>query len=177
MAKRHSAPPRVARAPFEASPRRGQSGAVLIVALILLLVLTVLGISSMNTTSLEERMAANTQESFRAFRAAEAGANIAYRDPDAFTLRVDQNGCGGTVENPACTPAPIEIGPDLLADYTSRFNGATPPPPGPRPFSARDFQAAHFDIRSVGSTTDSAGAATDIVAVVRQGAYQIAPKF
>ena len=53
--------------------RGRQSGAVLVVAMIMLLVLTLLGVTAMNTTSMQERMAANTQEYTRAFQAAETG--------------------------------------------------------------------------------------------------------
>ena len=41
---------------------RRQSGAVLVIAMIMLLVLTLLGVTAMNTTSMQERMAANSQE-------------------------------------------------------------------------------------------------------------------
>jgi type IV pilus assembly protein PilX len=50
-----------------------QRGSVLIVALVLLLVLTLLGISGIETTMMQERMAGNTQELMSAFQAAEAG--------------------------------------------------------------------------------------------------------
>ena len=58
------------------SPRR-QSGAVLIVAMIILVILTLLGVTAMNTTSLQERIASNTQEQVHAFQAAETGLNQA----------------------------------------------------------------------------------------------------
>ena len=50
-----------------------QRGAVLIVALIMLLLLTIIGMSSMRGTSLQENMAGNLRESNLAFQAAEAG--------------------------------------------------------------------------------------------------------
>ena len=50
-----------------------QQGSALIVSLSILLVLTVLGISSMSTTALQERMAGNARDSEVAFEAAEAG--------------------------------------------------------------------------------------------------------
>lgn len=53
-----------------AQPR--QRGFVLIVALVLLLVLTVLGLAASQTTSLEERMAGNARNHDLAFQAAEA---------------------------------------------------------------------------------------------------------
>jgi len=50
-----------------------QRGSALIVSLSILLVLTVLGISSMSTTALQERMAGNARDADVAFAAAEAG--------------------------------------------------------------------------------------------------------
>ncbi|MGK0674477.1 MAG: PilX N-terminal domain-containing pilus assembly protein [Halothiobacillaceae bacterium] len=53
------------------TPRR-QHGAALIVALILLLVMSILGISSVRTTVMEEKMAATSYDRSLAFQAAEA---------------------------------------------------------------------------------------------------------
>ena len=50
-----------------------QEGAVLIIALMLLIVLTMLGISAIESTKLETKMAANTTNYNRAFQTAEAG--------------------------------------------------------------------------------------------------------
>lgn len=50
-----------------------QKGAVLIVSLLLLLVTTMLGITSMSTTVMEEKMAGNSRQKQLAFQAAEAG--------------------------------------------------------------------------------------------------------
>jgi len=50
-----------------------QQGAVLIIALIMLLILTILGVAVMESSSLQERMAGNNLDRNRAFRAAEAG--------------------------------------------------------------------------------------------------------
>lgn len=52
-----------------------QQGAVLILALILLVVLTILGISAIEATKLETKMAANTKNYNRAFQHAEEGIN------------------------------------------------------------------------------------------------------
>jgi type IV pilus assembly protein PilX len=53
-----------------------QRGAALIVGLILLMVLTVLGISGMNTSTLELTMTSNAQAHQDAFQAAETGIDI-----------------------------------------------------------------------------------------------------
>lgn len=52
--------------------QRTQRGAVLVVSLLLLTVVTLLGITSMRTTVLEQRMSGNMQDRDRAFQAAES---------------------------------------------------------------------------------------------------------
>lgn len=49
-----------------------QEGAVLVISLVLLLVLTLMGVAGMNTSTMQERMAANAQNSNRAFQGAES---------------------------------------------------------------------------------------------------------
>src|SRR5512134_4057674 len=72
---------------------RGQSGAALVVGLLLLLVLTILAISGMTTASLELQMAGNEQYQERAFQAAETGieqaiaSGIYTTDPAAIALQ------------------------------------------------------------------------------------------
>ena len=55
------------------SSRQKQGGAALVIGLLLLLVLTLLAVSSMNTASTELAMAGNTQFQQNAFQAAETG--------------------------------------------------------------------------------------------------------
>ncbi|MGZ4978820.1 MAG: pilus assembly PilX family protein [Methylobacter sp.] len=75
-----------------------QSGAVLIVSLIMLLLLTLIGTTSMQSTSLEEKMAGNIRDENLAFQAAEtalrAGEAIVAINPPSFS--VGGNGTGGT---------------------------------------------------------------------------------
>ncbi len=56
-----------------------QSGATLVVALIMLMVLTLLGTTAMQSTTMEERMAGNTRDRNVAFQAAEAALREAER--------------------------------------------------------------------------------------------------
>lgn len=51
---------------------RQQAGSALIISLILLLVMTILGITAMQSTTLQERMAGNMKDRHAAFQAAEA---------------------------------------------------------------------------------------------------------
>ena len=78
-------------------PYSRQQGAVLIVSLIMLLVLTILGVTSMNNTMMEERMAGNMRDLQIAFHAAEAGLRMgedALRQPilPAFVTARDGDG-------------------------------------------------------------------------------------
>jgi type IV pilus assembly protein PilX len=65
------------------SPRSGpahQGGVALFISLVLLLVLTIIGVSAVQTTSLDERMARNSRDRMLAFQAAES----ALRDAETF---------------------------------------------------------------------------------------------
>ena len=59
------------------APRSRQAGAALFVGLVLLLVMTLVGVSGMNTATLELAMAGNAQAQQQAFQAAETGIDIA----------------------------------------------------------------------------------------------------
>jgi type IV pilus assembly protein PilX len=54
-----------------------QRGAVLVVSLLILLVVSILGVTSLTTTSMEEKMASNTRQERIAFEAAEAALRAA----------------------------------------------------------------------------------------------------
>lgn len=84
---------------------RRQRGVVLIVALILLLVLTLIGVGVTQSTSLEERMAGNARDKDLAFQAAEAGLRNG-EDNLLQGLYTDfnSNGTGGLYIYNAATP-------------------------------------------------------------------------
>lgn len=86
-----------------------QSGVALVAALVIMLVLTILGITVMNMTSLEEKMAFNTQDRYHARYLAESAALIIAHDNNLpspeeagvsksveFTLS-QSGGTGGTI--------------------------------------------------------------------------------
>lgn len=65
--------------------RRSQNGSVLIISLLFLLVLTLIGVSAMQSTSLEEKMAGNARGGTLAFQAAEA----ALRNGESWVMGID----------------------------------------------------------------------------------------
>ena len=148
------------RKPLPVPPTR-QRGAVLIVSLILLVVMTLLGVSSMNSTSLEEKMAANSQVTTRAFQTAETGLSIAFNDNNAYDLSGSYDPASSTVSTTSDT-----------VDLEGDFKGWSPPPSGSL-YSATSFQAAHFEFTSLGSV---GGGGNRVSTTLRGGAYQIAPK-
>jgi type IV pilus assembly protein PilX len=105
---------------------RRQRGVVLIVALVVLLVLTLLGISSMQGTVMEERMAGNMYDRNLAFQAAEAALRAGEADAAADTnIAYDVS--------LASIAAPVDLGydanwPATAVDYTGTLAGLSTPP-------------------------------------------------
>ncbi len=145
-----------------------QEGAVLITALIMLVILTLLGLSSINTTTMEERMAANTQDITRAFQAASTGLAQVFNDEDAFsttnTLVTD-----GTADDLYAKSADVGgSGADAYGattNFNSVYRQMTVPPRGSGWDATYGFY--HFDLSASGAT--DSGATTTIHA----GAYQV----
>lgn len=71
-----------------------QKGAVLVVALILLLVLTLVGVAGMQDTTLQEKMAGNMQDRNLAFQAAEAALRAGEVELQAAVLPAFNNANG-----------------------------------------------------------------------------------
>lgn len=119
-----------------------QRGAALVVGLILMLVMTVLGVSGMNTATLELTMAGNAQSQQDAFQAAETGIDIAISQGNFATI------ADGFVE-------PTSIGEEddvVTTEARTRFQQTTPVPD--IAFSmgvgGGGVQAFHFEVVAVG---------------------------
>lgn len=78
-----------------------QGGSALIVSLLILLVLTVIGVTSMSTTSLQSKMATNTREYNIGFQAAES----ALRDGEAEVRDLSPVGFDAACTNGLCLAA------------------------------------------------------------------------
>lgn len=132
-----------------------QSGAVLVMSLVILLVLTIIGVAAMRTSSLEERMAGNIQEATHAFQAAESGLNRAVNTGGVLSLsgKTTNNWTFGNAQ------ALVEV----------EFKEFSPPKRGSG-YSATSFDAANFDQASTG--TAGGGAKSSL----HRGVAQIVPK-
>lgn len=122
--------------------RHDQRGAVLVAGLIILMVLTVLGVSSINTATLELTMAGNAQAHQEAFQAAETGIDISMARRDFNTL------------TPAVVdPMPLDVGSSYYTEATSTFMENTPVPGAAFSMgvSTGSVQAFHYDIVARGT--------------------------
>ena len=129
---------------FTTTPQR-QRGAALVVGLVLLMVLTVLGVSGMNTATLELTMASNAQFNQEAFQAAETGIDLVLGRRTFNTIPGDP---GNVI-----APTPLSDG-TYSTEAMTTFRETTPVPdigfsggigtPGA-------VQAFHFDIVSIGN--------------------------
>lgn len=120
------------------TPRSRQTGATLVVGLVLLLVLTVLGVSGMNTATMEITMAGNTQYREDAFQMAEDGIDIVLATRNFSTI--------------APTTVPWLNNPGYDRQAVTTFATTTPVPDIAFSMgtSTGTIQAYHFDIVSVG---------------------------
>jgi len=94
--------------PLTTPPRR-QRGVVLIVSLILLMILTLIGVTAMQTSSLEERMAGNALDKHLAFQAAEAALRAAENELDKSIDAVQEFTTGYLGELDYSNDLPTEV--------------------------------------------------------------------
>jgi type IV pilus assembly protein PilX len=87
--------------PLHISSPRQQRGAVLIVSMLLLLVVTVLALGASQTTRLQERMAGSQRNYDLAFQAAEAGLRAGERMVDPGSMLAPPLPCAA-ITNPPC---------------------------------------------------------------------------
>ena len=144
------------RAIIKINPGSRQRGAALVIGLLLLLVLTILAVSGMNSASLEFVMAGNEQYRANAFSAAEAGIERSL-DSGTFNpavLTANLNGAATATDNWATVINTQLNGNALPAMWGNSWNS---------------FATYHFEIISTGTSVRNA------TAVNTQGVAIIAP--
>ena len=143
--------------------RRGQSGAALVVGLLLLVVITVLAVSGINTATTELALARNNQAAEDAFQAAETGLAI------AMSQEIYATAMNATI--------PLQLNTDQSVTIRIQYEDSTQVPD--KAFSLGGGIAAHHFVataesrvmREPGTATDRDAAATHI-----QAFYVIGPE-
>lgn len=69
--------------------KKQQQGAALMMALVILLIMTLIGLSALQTSSLDMKIAANKQEKVAAYHIAETGLELAFEHSDINLLDVE----------------------------------------------------------------------------------------
>jgi hypothetical protein len=141
--------------------RKYQRGTALIMSMVILMILTILGITAMGTASLEEKMSGNVQEATRAFQAAESGLSQSFNSA-AYELT------GFTTNNYT-----YDSGKSGSATVKTEFIQFTTPRRSAKASSAVNFEAANFNQESTGTTGVTA---INAKAVINQGVAQLVPK-
>lgn len=136
---------------------QSQTGVALITALIILLILTIIGITALNTSALQGRMAGSIQDSTFAFQAAESGL-------------ADSSNSSLDLYAPVQSPV-INYG-RATAQVVTTFKAFAPVKRSNNlnNMYGQGFSAANFDQVSTGQVKDS-----HAKAIVDQGTMQIVP--
>ncbi len=145
------------------NPHFCQQGAALVVSMLFLLIMTILGISAMNTNILEEKMVSNTRFQNIAFQAADSCLSQIADDPDNFTFStVSEDAGSGSLGAGAANNS---------SSYTStrRFFMFSTPPRNSG-YSSVKFKTAHNEYTCIGTASSNSRV------TINQGIYQITPK-
>ena len=158
-----------------------QSGAVLFTALVMMVMMTLLAVTMMGNTAMDEKMAQNSQEQSRAFQAAETGIEMAIANSNSLSTSNGYNAAGqntflktdaddaGTAEDDRVfsQDAGTGDGYGVSIEYTSVFLQQTPTSRG----SGFDSSFANywFEIQSKAST-DTGASSTVALGMFQVGA-------
>lgn len=141
-----------------------QRGGALLVAMVMIFMLSIMGVSVMRGSTLEHRMAVNAIRTAATFQAAESASNLAINRHQNMTA-AQQKGINGRhiVSQISVNPSVI----NLASNSSLSFTGEGSLPEG---FSGGEFEALYFVATGVSSMTNSGTQST-----IEQGAYRIVP--
>lgn len=115
--------PMKTQATLSCMPHKAQGGAVLVIALIMLLAMTLIGVTGLSSTTMQERMAGNLREINIAFQAAEAALREGENFLTAATLP-DFNGSNGLYQPAAAgTPQVWTVASNWTSSASSVYEG------------------------------------------------------
>jgi type IV pilus assembly protein PilX len=124
---------------------KSQSGAALVIALIMMIVLTLIGLASIFTSTFEIKISGNKRCTTDAFYSADSGVQVVKANVDNFSPHNNNpyNALADTVANPY-NPTNAQG----IVTYNASQQGA----PRGQGVSATNFEFEHFVIASTGST-------------------------
>ncbi len=134
----------------------GETGSILVVALVVLALLTVIGIAATQVSELELGMSANWNFQKEAFYAAESAGNYVARSPELYGTENITVGIPKTFKS-----ASGLLGPGQSFDGTVEYLRATTPPRGSG-FETGTFRAHRYKMLSNGYGPSSAKAAVEV---------------
>ncbi len=150
-------------------PFSNQSGSVMLVALVMLVVIGTLGLLSIKTSKLETRMAGNEQVRIAAHQTAQSLIDVVIADSDLTPVVGEIGYISCTGGQAGCNAAALVIpagaaANDVAAGYligTSTYTAVGPPP---RVFntSSESYVANHYRIRAQFDRADEGLGASDI---------------
>jgi len=147
------------------SGMRRQRGAALVVGLMMMVALTLIGVTTMGMNTMELRMASNAQNKSNAFQAAEAGIAVGVQQTNAENITSAQSITAPTLVNATATVNSTFVG--LMPGRGSGFTTGVACP-GSSPERTR---CAHFQVTSVGQHLQSNASSTQV-----QGFYVLVPQ-
>ena len=105
-----------------------QSGAVLFTALVLMVLMTLLAVTMMGNTAMDEKMAQNSQDKNRAFQAAETGIEMAIANSGTMNTsnQILADGTNSFSQGDAATLGTATTGYGVSVTYSSVFLQKTP---------------------------------------------------
>ena len=122
---------------------KDQSGVALVIALLMMVVLTLIGLASVFTSSFEMRLSGNKRGSTDAFYAADSGIQVVMANITNFNLSNYVDEKYDPFTNPAnLNPTNARVNISHIADQHGSPRGCG--------FSATNFEFEHFLIASVG---------------------------
>lgn len=140
-----------------------QSGTALLVAMVMIFMMSVLGITAMRESSLEKRMTTNSVHKSTTFQTAESATDIALGSPEKLSAAFTSNGDSLTIYVPA------SINTEMKSGAALRYMGSGPPI-GFSLGSGGGFQALRFVAEGTAAIDAVQSAST-----VHQGAYRTVP--
>ncbi len=144
---------------------KSQRGGALLVAMVMIFMLSIMGISVMRSSTLEHRMAVNAIRTAATFQAAESASNLALNSADNLTEAYNM----GLNSNYEVSSVSVDTAIGLDSISTLAYAGEVPI----EGFSAgigNNFEALVFIATGI-STMEDAGTQSN----VEQGAYRIVP--